>query len=99
MHDAVSLATYAAESALAGFLVPDHARTGDAALALVREAFRMPAEALVIGDELHVRLESCAAPSTRAIAALCDGLTLTATRDPATGLRLVYSMGGRAAER
>ena len=64
-------------------------------LGLLREVFRSPADVLLVGDELHVRLESCAAqPSARAIAALCDDLTSTATRYPATDLKLVYSMGG-----
>ena len=95
IHDAVSLATYTAESALARCLVPHHVGTGDAALGLLREVFRSPADVLLIGHELHVRLASCAAPpSTRAVAALCDDLTSTATRYPATDLTLVYSIGG-----
>ena len=94
IHDAVSLATQTAESALARSLARQ-VGTGDAALGLLRDVFRSPADVLVIGDELHVRLEArAAAPQhTLAIAALCDDLTSTATRCPATDLTLVYSMG------
>ena len=88
----MSLATYAAETALAGFLIPDHVRTGDAALALVRETFRTPAEVRIVGDELRIRLGSPASRRTSAIAALCDNLTVTRTRCPGTDLTLVYSI-------
>jgi len=49
----------------------------------------------IIGDELHVRLGALSAPRrSRAIAALCNELTDTATLYPGTDLRLVYSVKG-----
>jgi hypothetical protein len=93
IHDAVRMATYNAESALARLLAPQYTRADDAARSLLREAFQAPADLRVIGDELHVRVNSLSAPlRSRAIAALCDELTATNTFYPGTNLTLVYSM-------
>ncbi|MEK6278704.1 MAG: putative transposase [Actinomycetota bacterium] len=93
IHDAVRMATYNAESALARLLAPHYARAQDEARTLLREAFRAPADLQVLGQELHVRLSPLSAPRrTRAIAGLCDELTATKTLYPGTQLTLVYSI-------
>ena len=93
IHDAIRMATYNAESALARMLAPHYARAEDEARSLLREAFRTPADLEVVADELHVRLAPLSAPRrTRAIAALCDDLTATKTLYPGTTLTLVYSI-------
>ncbi len=74
IHDAIRMATYNAESALARLLAPHYARADDEARTLLREAFRAPADLEIVGDHLHVRLAPLSAPRrTRAIAALCAG--------------------------
>jgi len=93
IHDAVRMATYNAESALARLLAPHYARAEDEARSLLREAFRSPADLEVTGDELNVRLSPLSAPRrTRAIAALCEELTATKSLYPGTKLTLVYSV-------
>ncbi len=90
--DAIRLATYNAESALARLLAPHYARAEDEARALLREVYSSPADLEVIGDELHVRVNALSAPRrTRALAALCSELTASETTYPGTNLRLVYS--------
>ncbi len=96
IHDAVRMATYNAESALARLLAPHYARAEDEARSLLREAFRAPADLQVIGDELHVRLSPLSAPRrTGAITGLCEELTATKTLYPGTDLTLVYSVKGQ----
>lgn len=93
IHDAIRMATYNAESALARMLAPHYARADDEARSLLRETFRTPADLEVIGDELHVRLHPLSAPRrTRAIAGLCDELTATKTLYPGTNLTLIYTI-------
>ncbi len=96
LHDAIRMATYNAESALARMLAPHYARADDEARSLLREAFRTSADLQVIGDQLHVRLCPLSAPRrTRAIAGLCDELTATKTTYPGTTLTLVYAVKNR----
>jgi hypothetical protein len=91
--DAIRMATYNAESALAGLLAPHYARADDEARTLLREMLRAPADLEVKGDELHVTVHPLSAPRrTRAMAALCDELTTTTTRYPGTELTLVYAV-------
>lgn len=91
--DAIRMATYNAESALARLLAPHYARADDEARTLLHEMFRAPADLEVKGDELHVTANPLSAPRrTRAMAALCDELTSTKTRYPGTELMLVYSV-------
>ena len=93
IHDAIRMATYNAESALARMLAPHYARADDEARSLLREAFRTPADLEVVGDQLHVRLCPLSAPRrTRAIAGLCEELNETKTTYPGTDLTLVYSI-------
>lgn len=93
IHDAIRMATYNAESALARLLGPHYARADDEARTLLREAFAAPADLQVVGRELHVRLDPLSAPRrTRAIAGLCADLTATKTVYPGTELTLVYSV-------
>jgi hypothetical protein len=93
IHDAIRMATYNAESALARLLAPHYARAHHEARSLLREALRAPADLEVAGTELHVRLSPLSAPRrTRAIAQLCEDLTATHTTYPGTTLTLVYSI-------
>ncbi len=92
IHDAIRMATYNAESALARLLAPHYPRADDEARTLLREAFRTPADLQVIGNELHVTLNPLSAPRrTRAITGLCQELTATNTIYPGTNLTLVYT--------
>ena len=93
IHDAIRMATYNAESALARLLAPHYARAEDEARSLLREVFAAPADMEVVGRELHVRINPLSAPRrTRALAGLCADLTATETTYPGTELRLVYSV-------
>lgn len=94
--DAIRMATYNAESALARMIAPHYARAEDEARSLLREIFRSPADLQVCGSELHVRIHPLAAPRrTRALAALCEDLTATETTYPGTAFTLVYSVRER----
>ena len=95
LHDAVRMATWNAEHALAAALGAHYARAEDEAHSLLAEAFSASADLEVIDDELHVRLEPLSAPRrSRAIAALCAELNATETTYPKTELRLVYGVKG-----
>lgn len=95
IHDAVRMASYNAESALARLLAPHYARADNEARALLHETFASPADLEVVGSELHVRINPLSAPRrSRAIAALCAELTATHTTYPRTGLTLVYTVKG-----
>lgn len=97
IHDAIRMATYNAESALARLLGPHYRRADDEARTLLREAFQTPADLQIIGDQLYVTLNPLTAPRrTRAIAGLCDELTATRTRYPGTNLTLVYTTKNHA---
>ena len=89
------MSAYNSESALARLLRPHFSRGDDKARALLREAFTLPGDLQIIGDTLHVRLDPASAPQrSRALAALCNELTDTATRYPGTDLTLAYSIKG-----
>jgi len=91
--DAIRMATYNAESALARMIAPHYARADDEARSLLREIFVSPADLEVDGDRLHVRIHRLSAPRrTKALAALCEDLTATETRYPGSELTLVYSV-------
>ncbi|MGH9304544.1 MAG: putative transposase [Acidimicrobiales bacterium] len=93
IFDAIRMASYNAESALARMLAPHYARAEDEARTLLREAFKSPADLEIVDDELHVRLLPLSAPRrTRAIAGLCEELTATKTNYPGTDLTLVFSV-------
>ena len=96
LHDAVRMATWNAEHALARALGPHYARAEDEAHSLLSEAFSASAAYLeVIDGHLHVRIEPLSAPRrSRAIAAQCAELTATETIYPGTDLVLVYSVKG-----
>lgn len=97
IHDAIRMATYNAESALARLLNPHYRRADDEARTLLREAFQTPADLQIIGDQLHVTLNPLSAPRrTRAITGLCNELTATQTRYPGTNLTLVYTTKNHA---
>ena len=90
--DAIRLATYNAESALARRLAGHYARADDEGRALLREIYSSPADLEILGGELHVRINALSAPRrTKAMAALCEELNATETTYPGTDLRLVYS--------
>ncbi|MGH8995950.1 MAG: putative transposase [Acidimicrobiales bacterium] len=93
IHDAIRMAVYNAQSALARLLAPHYRRADDEARMLLSEAFGSPADLEVIGDDLHVRINPLSAPRrSRAIAGLCEALNATETNYPGTTLRLVYSV-------
>ncbi|MGH9061309.1 MAG: putative transposase, partial [Acidimicrobiales bacterium] len=91
LHDAIRMATWNAEHALARALGPHYARAEDEAHSLLAETFAGSADLQIVGDCLHVSLEPLSAPRrSRAIAALAAELTATETLYPGTDLRLVY---------
>lgn len=93
IHDAIRMAVYNATSATARLLGPHYRRAEDEARMLLREALRSPGDLEIIGDELHVRIDTLSAPRrSRAIAAICEQLNATETLYPGTKLRLVYSV-------
>lgn len=95
LHDAIRMAAFNAESALARALGPHYRRAEDEAHSLLAEAFKVSGDVEVIGDECHVRLDPLSAPRrSRAIAALCAELSETETPYPGTNLRLVFSVKG-----
>ncbi len=90
---AIRMSAYNSESALARLLRPHYARGEDEARSLLREAFTLPGDLQIIGDILHISLDTASAPRrSRALAALCAELTDTATRYPGTDLTLAYSV-------
>jgi hypothetical protein len=92
---AVRMAAYNAESALARLLRDHYPRAEDEARALLREAFTLSGDIEIVGDLLHVRLDTASAPRrSRALAALAAELTATETVYPGTELKLVYSVKG-----
>jgi prepilin-type processing-associated H-X9-DG protein len=96
IFDAIRMATYNAESALARMLAPHYSRAEDEARTLLREAFKAPADQQVIGTELHVTIAPLSSPRrTRAIEGLCRELNATRTTYPGTELTLVYSIKGQ----
>ncbi len=95
LHDAIRMATWNAEHALARALGPHYRRAEDEAHSLLAEAFSASADLQIVGDELHVSLEPLSAPRrSNAIAALAAELTATETLYPGTDLRLVYRVKG-----
>lgn len=91
--DAIRMATYNAESALARLIEPYYARSEDEGRSLLREIFKTSADMEVIENELHIRINNLSAPRrTKALAKLCEELTSTKTRYPGTNLKLVYSV-------
>jgi transposase len=96
IHDAVRMATYNAESALARLLGAHYPRASDEARTLLAEIFTAPADLQVINNELHVRVHPLsAARRTRALTGLCADLTATRTTYPGTDLTLVYTVKQR----
>ena len=96
IHDAVRMATYNAESALARLLTAHYPRADDEARTLLAEIFTAPADLQIVNDELHVRVHPLSAPRrTRALTGLCDDLTATRTTYPGTHLTLVYTVKQR----
>ena len=90
---AIRMAAYNAETILARALNGHHARAGDEAYALIREALTASGDIIPDGGTLTIRLDPLTAPRrTRALAALCDQLNATATRYPGTQLTLHYEI-------
>ena len=90
---AIRMAAYNAETTLARALDGSYARAGDEAYALIREALTTSGDIIPGDGTLTIRLDPLSAPRrTRALAALCDQLTATATRYPGTQLTLRYEV-------
>jgi hypothetical protein len=84
IHDAVRMATYNAESALARLLAAHYPRADDEARTLLREIFTAPADVHISGNKPQVRFHPLSAPRrTRALAGLCADLTATQPPTPA----------------
>ena len=90
---AIRMAACNTETILARALNGHYARAGDEAYALIREALHTSGDITIHGSVLHIRLDPLSAPRrTRALAALCEQLTATATRYPGTQLILHYEI-------
>ena len=90
---AIRMAACNTETILARALNGSYARAGDEAYALIREALHASGDITIHGSILHIRLDPLSAPRrTRALAALCEQLTATATRYPGTQLVLHYEV-------
>ena len=90
---AIRMAACNAETILARALNSCYARAGDEAYALIREALHASGDITIHGSTLHIRLDPLSAPRrTRALAALCEQLSATATRYPGTRLVLHYEV-------
>jgi hypothetical protein len=90
---AIRMAACNTETILARTLNGHYARAGDDACALIREALHTSGDITIDGSTLHIRLDPLSAPRrTRALAALCEQLTTTATRYPGTQLILRYEV-------
>jgi transposase len=90
---AIRMAACNTETILARALNGHYARAGDEAYALIREALHASGDITIDGSVLHIRLDPLSAPRrTRALAALCEQLTATATRYPGTHLILRYEV-------
>ena len=77
---------------------PEHllCRVGDEAYAQIREALHASGDITIHDSTLHIRLDPLSAPRrTRALAALCEQLTATATRYPGTQFLLHYEVKER----
>jgi hypothetical protein len=93
LADAIRMATYNAESALARLLAGHYPRARHEARSLLHEAFATPADLQIIDGRLHVTINPLSTPArTRAIAGLCRELTETETAYPGTDLTLVYAV-------
>ncbi len=90
---AIRMAAYNAETTLARNLDGHYARAGDEAYALIREALTTSGDIIPGPGALHVRLDPLTAPRrTRALAALCEQLNVTATQYPGTDLTLSFEV-------
>jgi transposase-like protein len=90
---AIRMAACNTETILARALNGRYARASDEAYALIREALHASGDITIHGDVLYIRLDQLSAPRrTRALAALCEQLTTTATRYPGTQLLLRYEV-------
>ena len=90
---AIRMAACNTETILARALNGRYARAGDEAYALIREALHASGDITIHGSVLHIHLDPLSAPRrTRALAALCEQLTATATRYPGTQLILHYEV-------
>jgi transposase-like protein len=88
---AIRMTACNAETTLARALDGRHARAGDEAYALIRQA--LTASGDICPGRLLIRLDPLTAPRrTQALAALCDQLNQTASRYPGTDLALHYEV-------
>jgi hypothetical protein len=91
--DAIRMATYNTESALARLLAGHYRRAHNEARSLLHEAFATPADIRLVDGRMHITLSPLSAPHrTRAVAGLCQDLTATETVYPGTDHTLVYAI-------
>ena len=97
IHDAIRMATYNAETALARLLAPHYPRAHHEARSLLHEIFTTPADLHIHNGQLHVTIAPLSAPRrTRALTNLCHDLTATQTTYPGTNLTLTYTVHNHA---
>ena len=89
----IKMVAYQAESDLLALVRPEYARADQEGRTLIQNALTTTAELRVEGGELHVILEPLSSPHrSRAIEALCEALSKTATCFPGTDLRMHYAI-------
>lgn len=96
--DVIKIAAYRAESLLLRWLRPYFPRADDEGRAFLRAALQQPADLVVAGDQLLVRLAPMSAPRfTAALRALCAELNALEPRFPETDYRLRYEVAESSA--
>jgi hypothetical protein len=91
--DVIKIAAYRAESLLLRWLRPSFPRADDEGRAFLRAALQQPADLVVTGDQLLVRLAPMSAPRfTAALRAICTELNALTPRFPETDYRLRYEV-------
>lgn len=89
----IKMVAYQAESDLVRMLTPHYRRAADEGRTLVQSALASAADIEVADAELRINLVPLSSPHrSRAIAAICDELTATATCFPGTNLRLRFAV-------
>ena len=91
--DVIKIAAYRAESQLLGWLRPHFPRADDEGRAFLRAVLQQPADLVVTGEQLLVRVAPMSAPRfTAALRALCAELNAREPCFPETPYRLRYEV-------
>ena len=93
LTDLLKMVAYQAEGDLLRLLAPHYRRTEQEGRTLVQSALAAAGDLEVTATELHVALDPLSSPhKTRALAAVCDQLSASATRFPGTHLRMRFTL-------